>query len=65
MTSDTAARRKNQGMADTPTRKFRIEDDLWNLAIEVARENRESLSAVIRKAIVDYVRASGREVPKP
>jgi hypothetical protein len=36
---------------------FRVEDDIWNEAMKIATERRESLSdVVLRKALVAYIR---------
>ena len=40
----------------TPRRTIRVPDDLWGLAQARAEERGESLSDVIRKALVRYVR---------
>jgi hypothetical protein len=62
--ADITTTREDERVPETTPRKFRVDDALWNAAIQAARENRESLSAVIRRALVDYIRAAGREVPK-
>jgi len=36
---------------------FRVEDEIWNEAMKIATERRESLSdVVLRKALVAYIR---------
>lgn len=44
----------------TPTRNVRIGDDDWKAAQEVARERGETLSDVIREALVRYVKRHRR-----
>lgn len=41
-----------QGMAETPVRKLRIEDELWERIAAQANENGETASGYIRRAIV-------------
>lgn len=43
-------------MVQTPNRNIRIDDKLWAQATEAAQENRETVSAVIRRALLDYVK---------
>lgn len=39
---------------------FRVEDDIWNQAMKIATERRESLSdVVLRKALVRYIKKYG------
>ena len=40
----------------TKVRTVRIEDGLWNEAKEVAAENGDNLSDVIRAALVEYIK---------
>lgn len=40
----------------TPRRTIRIEDDLWELAQKKAAERGESVSDVLRKALIRYVK---------
>jgi hypothetical protein len=39
----------------TPNRAIRIPDHLWHAALAVAAGNDESVSEVIRRALVEYV----------
>jgi predicted transcriptional regulator len=39
-----------------PNRNLRVPDDLWDRALAVARTRGETLSAVIRAALVRYVK---------
>lgn len=43
----------------TPQRAVRVPDDLWRAAQEIARERGETLSDVLRDALVQYVRRFG------
>lgn len=45
-------------MVETATRSVRIDDELWEQASEAARANRETVTAVIRRALVEYVKAN-------
>ena len=40
----------------TPTHSVRIDDDLWQAALDKARERGETLSEVIVRALVRYIR---------
>jgi predicted transcriptional regulator len=39
----------------TPKRSIRIDDELWDRATEVAAKRDENLSAIIRKALENYI----------
>lgn len=39
----------------TTHRTLRVEDDLWSEAKEVAGENDENLSDILRQALRDYI----------
>lgn len=41
-----------------PVHSFRVEDAIWNEAVEIATQRQESLSDVLRKALVRYIRSS-------
>lgn len=45
----------NTGTGSTPQRAFRSPDDLWLPGLEAAAERGESLSAVLNRAIADYI----------
>ena len=47
----------------TPLRSVRIPDDLWQLALEVAEKNGETVSDVIRRALVEYVTTGSKSAP--
>jgi hypothetical protein len=40
----------------TPMRTIRIAEDLWQQALATAAANEESVSEVVRRALVNYVR---------
>jgi predicted transcriptional regulator len=42
-------------MPPTTPRKIRIDDELWDLAQEKAARRRETVSDVIRRALLAYV----------
>ena len=44
---------------ETKSRNVRIDDDLWHEAQRIAADRRETLSAVIKAALVDYVLRNG------
>jgi predicted transcriptional regulator len=46
----------NQPRPDNPSRNVRVEDALWDAAKALAHANGTTLSAVIRKALVAYVK---------
>jgi len=43
----------------TPTRAIRVPDDLWRKARAIAQARGETLSDVLRDALVEYVRRYG------
>lgn len=43
----------------TKLRAVRVSDDLWNAALSKAAENGESLSGVIRRALIAYTGLQG------
>jgi hypothetical protein len=45
----------NQPRPDNPARGIRVEDSLWNAAIEIATEQDETISQVVRRALRKYV----------
>jgi hypothetical protein len=43
-----------------PVHSFRVEDEIWDEAMEIAKERRESLSdVVLRKALIQYIKKNG------
>ena len=49
-------------VAETRVRTVRVDDKLWETAQEVAKQRRESVADVLRRALVDYCESAGREV---
>ena len=47
------------GPVSTKSRNVRIDDRLWEEAQKIATAKRETLSAVIKRALVDYVVQNG------
>ena len=43
-------------MANTKSRGIRVDDELWDSATAAARENRETVSDVIRRSLIQYVK---------
>ena len=43
------------GMAETKVRTVRVDDELWRMAQEKAKRRRESVAAVIKRALLAYV----------
>lgn len=54
MRSDTS-RVQNGAVPNTKLRNLRVDDALWNEAKRIAGERRETLSAVLKRALVEYV----------
>jgi hypothetical protein len=50
-------------MPREPLRNVRVEGDLWDRALAVARARGETLSAVIRAALVRYVKRHEKDEP--
>jgi hypothetical protein len=48
-------RRQTVSVAETKLRNVRVDKDLWDRAQSIARERRETLSDVMRRALVEYV----------
>jgi hypothetical protein len=44
-------------MPNTPTHPVRVEPALWQAALAKARANKETVSAVIRRALLAYLAA--------
>jgi predicted transcriptional regulator len=51
-------------VAETKVRTVRVDDKLWETAQEIAAEQRETVAAVIKRALVAYCVEHGREVPR-
>jgi negative regulator of replication initiation len=49
-------RRLMPNQPKTPHRTIRVDDDLWHLVVAKAAERGETVSDVVRRALVRYVR---------
>lgn len=52
---DTKAARENGRVPVTKVRHVRIDDDLWERAQAKAKDRRETVAAVLRRALLAYV----------
>ncbi|KJQ55080.1 hypothetical protein [Microbacterium sp. SA39] len=43
-------------MPETPIRRVRVADEIWEPADEAAKGNGENLSVVIRRALIEYTK---------
>lgn len=64
MSSDTARVQHNGDVPVTKLRNIRVDDDLWTEAMRIAGERRETLSAVLKRALVEYVEQHGGNVSR-
>ena len=64
MPSDTARVRNNEDMPVTKLRNVRVDERLWDEAKRIATERRETLSAVIKRALVEYVERHGGRIER-
>jgi predicted transcriptional regulator len=55
MTADTASVQHNEPMVVTKLRNFRVDDEIWERAQKIAADRRETVSAVLKRALVEYV----------
>jgi len=62
MSSDTVSVRDNEDVPVTKIRNVRVDDRLWVQAKRIAASRRETLSAVIKRALVEYVEQHGEKV---
>ena len=62
MPLDTASVQQNEGVPVTKLRNVRVDDRLWAQAKRIAASRRETLSAVIKRALVEYVERHGEKV---
>lgn len=58
MASDTASVRQNVDVA-TKLRNIRVDERLWAEAMRIAKRRRETLSHVVKAALVEYVLTHG------
>ena len=64
MPPDTAHVQHNEDVPVTKLRNFRVDEALWREAARIAAERRETLSAVLKRALVEYVEKHGGSVER-
>lgn len=64
MPLDTASIQQNEDVPVTKLRNVRVDERLWNEAKRIASERRETLSAVIKRALVEYVERHGGRIDR-
>ena len=64
MRTDTPERVQTSSMPETKVRTVRVDDDLWAEAQRIASDRRETLSAVMKRALVEYVERHGGSVQR-
>ena len=64
MQTDTPQVQQNESVPVTKLRNVRVDDDLWRDAKKIAADRRETLSAVIKRALVEYVEKHGGSVKR-
>lgn len=55
MAPDTPTTGQNENVTPTPIRTIRIDDELWDQAQAKAKRRRETVAAVIRRALLEYI----------
>jgi predicted transcriptional regulator len=64
MAADTSQVQDNGSVPVTKLRNVRVDDDLWTEAKRIAAERRETLSAVVKRALVEYVERHGGRIER-
>lgn len=64
MPSDTSRVQQNEDVPVTKLRNIRVDDRLWTEAKRIATERRETLSAIIKRALVEYVERHGGRIER-
>jgi predicted transcriptional regulator len=64
MPSDTTRVQDNEDVPVTKLRNVRVDDKLWAEAKRIASERRETLSAVVKRALVEYVERHGGRIER-
>lgn len=64
MTTGAAPIRKDESVPETRVRTVRVDDELWEDCQRIAAERRETLSAVMKRALVEY-RDEHKVKPQP
>lgn len=62
MPLDTSPVQQNEDVPVTKLRNVRVDDRLWDAAKRIAAARRETLSAVIKRALLEYVEKHGGSV---
>ena len=62
MPLDTVPVQDNEPVPVTKLRNVRVDDRLWDAAKRIATARRETLSAVIKRALLEYVEKHGGSV---
>jgi hypothetical protein len=62
MTPNTALVQDNGEVPVTKLRNLRVDEALWQAAKKIADARRETLSAVMKRALVEYVEKHGGKV---
>ena len=52
---DTSTAGQNRPVTETKQRNVRVDDELWQAALEKAKRRRETVADVIRRALLAYV----------
>lgn len=64
MSPDTALVRDTDEVPATKLRNLRVDEALWDEAKRIATDRRETLSAVMKRALVEYVEKHGGSVER-
>lgn len=64
MPPDTAQVRDTKEVPVTKLRNVRVDERLWDEAKRIAGERRETLSAIIKRALVEYVEKHGGSIER-
>lgn len=64
MSSDTTQVQDNGDVPVTKIRNIRVDDALWREAQRIASERRETLTAILRRALVEYVEQHGGTIER-
>ena len=64
MQTDTPQVQDNGEVPVTKLRNIRVDEALWREAMRIASERRETLSAVLKRALVEYVERHGGSVKR-
>lgn len=64
MSADTSQVQQNETVPVTKLRNIRVDEPLWREAMRIAGERRETLSAVIKRALVEYVERYGGRIER-